>query len=218
MRSFKLLLYSAVILAGILVSGYLAAQLFLPVTLEWDANGSAPEGYRLFRRFAGEVYDYGAPVYEGAEIRFVSECPAGMTCFWVVRAYKDENESGDSNEVSLTVPEGSLPEAPTGTTTLIKDGIMYLIADPVSDGSDKLSEGTDYFEVELDGTITRSDGQRNEATGKIRLHHDLSGISEGSHTVRVRGVNDLGEGPWSVPFSFGVSLPGAVSGIGLSAE
>jgi hypothetical protein len=95
---------------------------------------------------------------------------------------------------------------------------MYLIADPVPDGADKLSEGTDYFEVELDGTITRSDGQRDEAAGQIQLHHDLSGISEGDHTVRVRGVNDLGEGPWSVPFSFGVSLPGQVSGIGLSAE
>ncbi len=43
-------------------------------------------------------------------------------------------------------------------------------------------------------------------------------LRRGNHTVRVRGVNDLGEGPWSVPFTFGVSLPGEVSGIGLSAE
>lgn len=142
----------------------------------------------------------------------------GQRYCYVARAFKGKDESGDSNEVCFTAPEGSLPETPTGITTIIKDGVMHLITAPVPDGSDKLSEGTDYYEVELDGIVVKSDGQRDEAAGLIRLHHDLSGISEGNHTVRIRGVNDLGPGEWSAPFGFGVSLPPVPSGIGLSAE
>jgi hypothetical protein len=109
MRSCKLLIYGAVILAGILSFGCLAAQLAKPAILEWSPNGPKPEGYRLYRRFAGEAYDYSAPIYQGPEIRFVAACPAGKTCFWVVRAYKGEHESGDSNEVSLAGPKERLP-------------------------------------------------------------------------------------------------------------
>lgn len=218
MKSLKIVIYFAALLAGLTLSGYLAAQIVKPVTLEWDGNDPEPEGYRLFRHFEGQDYDYQTPIWEGAQLRAVSGCPGGETCYWVVRAYEGDNESGDSNEVSLTVPKGSLPETPTGTTTIIEDGIMYLITTAVPDGTDKLSEGTDYYEVELDGVVVRSDGQRDEAAGLIRCHHDLSGISEGDHSVRIRGVNDLGPSGWSVPFDFGVSLPSVPSGIGLSAE
>ncbi len=62
----------------------------------------------------------------------------------------------------------------------------------------------------------RSDPERDG--DQARLHHDLTGISMGSHSTRVRAVNSWGEGVWSDPFEFAAQLPGAVSGIGLSVD
>jgi hypothetical protein len=87
---------------------------------------------------------------------------------------------------------------------------MFLISDPVA------ADQVDYFEVEIDGDIVRCDAQRQD--DQVRLHHELAGLSMGSHTARVRGVNGWGEGQWSDPFGFAAQLPGQVSGLGLSAE
>jgi hypothetical protein len=109
MKTIKRLIYGAAILAVVLGAGYFTALWLTPATLKWTPNGPQPEGYRLFRRFAGEVYDYSAPVYQGPKLRFVAECPADKTCFWVVRAYKGAKESENSNEVSLSGPKHSPP-------------------------------------------------------------------------------------------------------------
>jgi hypothetical protein len=68
----------------------------------------------------------------------------------------------------------------------------------------------------MDGNMTKSDPERDGDLA--RLHHDLTGISMGSHSTRVRAVNSWGEGVWSDPFEFAAQLPGAVSGIGLSVD
>ena len=109
MRIFKHQIYGVAIFAGISMAGCFASPWVKPVTLEWEPNGSVPEGYRLFRRFDGESYDYSAPIYEGPDVRFVDKCPAGRTCFWVIRAYKGKSESRDSNEVTATGPKTRSP-------------------------------------------------------------------------------------------------------------
>ncbi len=210
----KRIIYACTIAAGLLVGGYLAAGLMMPVALEWDGNDPAPEGYRLFRRLDGQAYDYTAPVWQGAELRAVSDCPAGETCFWVVRAYLGDTESGDSNEVTFfTAPDGLPPGELAGLTLKAEGNIMFLTADPVPDGT--TSEGTDYFEVELDGAVTRSDGE-SDGAGQIRLRHDLTALEFGDHTARARRVNSWGAGEWTAPLPFRASTPGALSGFGLS--
>lgn len=179
------------------------------VTLSWDANGQAPDGYRLFSRTVGQPYDYAVPVWHGIEtIKTVSGLAPGKTYFFVVRAFAGNTESGDSNEVSYTV-EGALPDKAI-IQARKEDGNMFLISDQ------QPGNQVDYFEVDIDGSVTRSDAQRDE--DQARLHYDLAGIAMGAHSVRVRGVNGWGEGEWSDPLEFGAALPSKPSGIGFSAE
>ena len=35
------------------------------VTLQWDANDPAPEGYKVFGREGSQSYNYGSPLYTG---------------------------------------------------------------------------------------------------------------------------------------------------------
>lgn len=87
---------------------------------------------------------------------------------------------------------------------------MYLIADPVPEAE------VDYYEVTIDGTTERSDAEK--ANGEARLHYLLpDSLSTGNHDVEIVPVNAWGVGPMS-PFAFTKALPGAVSGVGLSAD
>lgn len=93
------------------------------VTLAWDANDPAPEGYRLFQRTETTAYDYEAPVWTGT----VTTCTIdglvpGVMYYFVVRAYQDLDESGDSNEVSF---KGIIP-APTGLRVVEEIAILVM--------------------------------------------------------------------------------------------
>lgn len=119
------------------------------------------------------------------------------------------DESGNESDLSNEVSTGSRPGKPIIAITK-ENRVMFLISDP------QPKENVDYFEIEMDGNIVRADA---EVAGDVkRLHHDLSGISMGAHTVRVRAMNDWGAGAWSDPLAFTAALPGRVSGVGLSAE
>jgi hypothetical protein len=76
------------------------------VTLAWDPNVPAPDGYQVFQRLDGQAYDYASPVCPtpGSD-------PTQATCtvdnladdtlyHFVVRAYVGGDVSGDSNEVA----------------------------------------------------------------------------------------------------------------------
>lgn len=94
---------------------YLAALLLLlapsltlaaEVTLAWDANDPAPDGYRVFARIDGQDYDYTSPVWPGTgDDPTQTSCvlkglAEGTSYYFVVRAYAGSEESGDSNEVN----------------------------------------------------------------------------------------------------------------------
>ncbi len=77
------------------------------VTLQWDSNNPAPDGYNLYQRVAGQDYDYATTVNQTAitETTYsVDNLQAGVTYYFVVRAFAGSDESADSNEVEYTVP------------------------------------------------------------------------------------------------------------------
>lgn len=105
-----------------------AAILFSPallqaaqVTLAWDANGPAPDGYRLYQRTEGASYDYTHPAWSGSGTSCtLNDLEEGIRYHYVVRAYEGSSESGDSNEVtyyappSTPEPVNSAPQADAG--------------------------------------------------------------------------------------------------------
>jgi hypothetical protein len=185
------------------------------VTLEWDPNDPAPEGYRLFRRHIDGAYDYSSPVATLTGTSYEDECPDGFTCAWVVRAYEGADESGDSNEVSSGTGDNPLPGTPTNIEVIEENGIMYLISAPVPAAQAK------GYEIQLDEVRTLAAPAEQVDADNVRLHYDLktvSNLAEGEHTVRVRALNGWGAGTYTDPFVFTKTLPGVPSGIGLSED
>ncbi len=92
---FSILLTMAIILLSIATAQ--AAQ----VTLAWDANTPAPEGYRIFLRSDGSTYNYASPAWSGSATSCtINGLTNGVQYYFVVRAFIGTDETGDSNEVA----------------------------------------------------------------------------------------------------------------------
>lgn len=84
------------------------------VTLQWDANDPAPEGYRLFVRTTSEGTDSNYTTsyshdrsYQATSSQVqltVHNLVNGVEYAFVCRAYQGDIESGDSNEVIYRIP------------------------------------------------------------------------------------------------------------------
>jgi hypothetical protein len=73
------------------------------VTLRWDANIPAPEGYRIFAREGSQSYNYDNPLRTTALTTVtLTGLVEGNTYHFVVRAYEGALESADSEEVHYT--------------------------------------------------------------------------------------------------------------------
>ncbi|MBW1717269.1 MAG: fibronectin type III domain-containing protein [Deltaproteobacteria bacterium] len=69
------------------------------ISLTWDASSTPADGYRVFCREQGENYDYTLPVWEGSALTCtIYDLDEYGTYYFVVRAYNDSGESGNSNE------------------------------------------------------------------------------------------------------------------------
>ncbi|BBO91074.1 fibronectin type III domain-containing protein [Desulfosarcina ovata] len=180
-------LFLAIVFLTVLLSaekGFSADTYAVPqtteVTLAWDANDPAPEGYRIFQRIDGEAYDYTDPVWTGTDTSgSVYNLEYDTTYYFVVRAYEGTLESADSEEVSYTTPASTSATysitatageggtvSPSDTTT-VSEGVDqtytimaddgYHIADVLVDG---VSQGvvTEYTftSVSEDHTISAS--------------------------------------------------------------
>ncbi len=87
------------------------------VTLSWDANATAPDGYRLFQRTQSSNYDYNSPVWSGTDTTYAAAgLTAGETYYFVVRAYNGDLESLDSNEITVQA-QAATTTTSTNTTT-----------------------------------------------------------------------------------------------------
>ncbi len=120
------------------------------VTLQWDANSPAPEGYRLYQRLSGQDYNYAAPVWNGAGTTCTIDGLAeGATYYFVVRAFDGSDQSGDSNEVQFL--SGAVP-TPTPSPNLDSDG------DGWNDALDAFAQdSTEWLDTDEDGTGNNAD-------------------------------------------------------------
>ncbi len=82
----------------------------------------------------------------------------------------------------------------------------FLICDPHSSAT--------FFEIELDGVVIVGTHE-DSGSGTIRLNHDVSGVTAGTHQARTRACNTWGVGPWTSFLPFNKQIPGPVTGFAL---
>jgi len=105
---FKIVFY----VVAIVLSGT-GLALSATVTLAWDANDPAPEGYRVFLRESGQHYNYDHPIWEGNETQCtLIALTEGTTYYFVGRAYDGDLESADTVELSYTPAAVAANQAP----------------------------------------------------------------------------------------------------------
>ena len=99
------------------------------VTLQWDANDPAPEGYRIFVRqpeaeesTGNKTYNYATPAWQGAGTSAELDLPEGILYAFVVRAYDGVLESPDSQEVNYRMPNTGIavPKTPIVIKVIIE--------------------------------------------------------------------------------------------------
>lgn len=144
-HSLKIAVFSVYYLLVILPLVVSAAQ----VTLQWDADTSSIDGFRLFQRQVGGEYDYDTPVWSGTDTNCtITNLNVGTTYYFVLRAFNGAEESGDSNEVAFT-PSESQPQPDL-------DGDMD--ADGVGDVVDAFPQDpTEWIDSDADGIGNNAD-------------------------------------------------------------
>jgi hypothetical protein len=91
------------ILVSLIILLTSTAAVAASVTLRWDPNDPAPDGYRVFARQSGQAYDYSRPNWEGSATACVIGTLADRTDYYfVVRAFDGSLVSADSEEVHYT--------------------------------------------------------------------------------------------------------------------
>lgn len=89
----------------------------------------------------------------------------------------------------------------------------FLVCDPYP-----ASAGVTSFTLFWDGSTTGvSAPVFTDATGTY-LKYDLAGVTNGTHTVKVRAKNSYGESGDSAPFTFDKQLPPAPTNIRITAN
>jgi hypothetical protein len=113
---------------ALLCSSLFLLLIFLPslagatqVNLAWDSVDPA-NGYRVFMRMSTGSYNYSAPAWQGtATTCRIDQLQPGQTYSFVARAVATGDESGNSNEVSYTVPNQA-PVANAGPDLAVNTG------------------------------------------------------------------------------------------------
>jgi len=177
-------------IAVVLASATLA--LGANVTLRWDANDPAPEGYRVFARESGASYNYSTPIWEDNQ----TECTLiglteGTTYHFVVRAYDGDLESADSAEVTYT-PQGAVanqaPSAAAGANQTVYEEAAVTL------------DGTGSFDN--DGSIASYQWQQTGGTGvslggansaQAAFTAPIVGLEGDTLTFRLTVTDDAGE-------------------------
>ena len=161
-NKFLIFLFAITIMLLASVSSAIGAQ----VTLAWDANNPAPQGYKVFQRIEGTAYDYDHPAWptDGSDhlqtTCTITNLTAGVTYYFVVRAYLGNDLSGDSNEITYTVPAAVTLSSITisGPTQLNENSsAQYACTAHYSDGSTAaLSSGVAWSENSTATSINAS--------------------------------------------------------------
>jgi chitinase len=146
------------------------------VTLRWDANVPAPEGYRVFAREGSQSYSYTHPLWENnLTTCTLTGLTDGVTYHFVVRAFDGDLESADSAEVSYTpaaVVPNQAPDADAGQNQIVYEGASVTL-----DGSGS---------SDADGTIA---GYQWVQTGGAGISIYNAAHAQASFTAPVVGLN-----------------------------
>lgn len=161
------------------------------VTLRWDANYPAPEGYRVFARQNGASYNYNTPIWEDT----LTECTLiglteGTTYHFVVRAYDGNQESADSQEVSFTAGAVGANQAPTadaGTNQTVYEGAMVTLDGTASSDSD--SSIAAYQWQQTGGPRV---SLHNASAAAATFSAPIVGLAGGTLTFRLTVTDDEG--------------------------
>ncbi|MGD8701074.1 MAG: fibronectin type III domain-containing protein [Desulfosarcina sp.] len=121
------------------------------VTLSWDANNPAPEGYRVFIRESGQSYNYLNPIWEdNITTCTLTGLTEGVTYHFVVRAFDDTLESADSAEVTYTpvpVVANQAPAADAGTNQVVYEGAAVTLNGSGSSDADGSIAGYEWSQT-----------------------------------------------------------------------
>ena len=134
------------------------------VTLRWDANVPAPEGYRVFAREGAHGYKYDFPIWENN----LTTCSLtglieGVTYHFVVRAFDGSLESADSEEVTYTpaaVVPNQAPTAVAGRNQVVYEGASVILDGSGSSDTDGVLAGYQWAQIagnaiSINGASTR---------------------------------------------------------------
>ncbi len=76
-------------------------------TLTWTPSEGQVDGYRVFSRQTGAVYNYGNPSWEGTDTSCtILDLDSSKTYCFVARAFNQSGESNDSNEATISFTTG----------------------------------------------------------------------------------------------------------------
>lgn len=197
------------------------------VSLRWDANVPAPEGYRVFIRQEGQAYDYKNPIrqLEHETVCDLISLTEGVTYYFVVRAFEGDLESADSEEVSYTpavVVPNQAPTAVAGSVQTVFENTRVTLDGSASTDVD--GHLTDYRWDQIGGTDVAIDGYAaaraaftappvgsvgETLTFRLTVSDDAGSSSSATVTVDVYdstptgSVNDGGSsGPAPIPIAF----------------
>ena len=195
-NKFLIFLFAITIMLLASVSSAIGAQ----VTLAWDANNPAPQGYKVFQRIGGTAYDYDHPAWptDGSDhlqtTCTITNLTAGVTYYFVVRAYVGNDLSGDSNEITYTVPaEVTLSSITISGPTQLNENssAQYACTAHYSDGSTAgLSSGVTWSEngaatsINASGLLTAANVTADTA---VTITASYGGRSD-THSVTVKYV------------------------------
>ncbi|MBR9985933.1 MAG: hypothetical protein KFF68_08490 [Desulfosarcina sp.] len=182
----KVFFASIAIIAGIVTVAHSA-----DVTLRWDANVPAPEGYRVFARAGTDSYRYDHPIWENnlttCTLTGLSE---GVTYHFVVRAYDGALESADSEEVSYTpaaVVPNQAPTAVAGQNQVVDEGSSVVLDGSASSDPDGAIVGYQWAQIGGTGISIYS-----ASTSQASFTAPVVGLAGETFTFRLTVTDDDG--------------------------
>ena len=165
------------------------------VTLAWDPNEPAPDGYCIYQRAEGQSYDYGQPSWTGSGTSgTVYNLDWDTTYYFVVRAHAGAFQSADSEEVAYisSSVNGSLyrqlysvssdrsnPETLDGA---VVDGPIYSFVEPITD-----IKRAEFF---IDGVLHQTENiapyDLSGGSANLANPFDTTKLNQGLHTISVQ--------------------------------
>lgn len=161
------------------------------VTLSWDPPQQEIAGVRIYQKTAkeGDAYNYDAPIADvlaplnSATIEVLGEENAVLKYQWVARAYRDDIESTNSNEVSYKVVNIP-PLTPIGLSAQYADDVIRLTWEQPTD-SHFISHWLIYYKRD-DGEFIPL-GQVNDGN-ELELTADVTNIAPAEETTELTFV------------------------------